>query len=281
MSLTLGLLASVLVLLPGLVVLAAFNYRTRRGGARRPELPLTAVSALVMATLFSMLVHGGAFLLSSLAIDFVVAVHDKVPSVDFGPVIQNPIAAFFAAVEGTAMPFSAALGLAVVLFLEAIAVANFIMSDLFDLAFERVDFNGQGWIFEHVTRPAENGYTPVGHVFTSTMSGKFGIAYKGAIVEVRQGDKGEILSIALARPERFLYELGSLQGEPGGWWRRNRFGDDAEQSGIRHHAKDYTGGIVALEARVINNIVVHSVANSLLAEIDQTVPADTTQRVQP
>lgn len=41
---------------------------------------------------------------------------------------------------------------------------------------------------------------------------------------------------------------------------------------MRHHEKDYVGGVVALDARVINNIVVHNVADSLLDEIDETVP---------
>jgi len=75
MGLTLGLLACVLVLLPGLAVLAAFNYRTQRGGARRPELPLTAISALVIAVMFSIIVHSAAFMLAELTISFAVAVH--------------------------------------------------------------------------------------------------------------------------------------------------------------------------------------------------------------
>lgn len=274
MGLTLGLLACVLVLLPGLAVLAAFNYRTQRGGARRPELPLTAISALVIAVMFSIIVHSAAYMLAELTISFTVAVHALLPTITIGPAISNPIASLLSVVEGKPMSVPSALALAATLALECFAVGFFVLSDAFALTFERADLNGQGWVFQHVTRPAENGYTPVGHVYTSTMSGKYGIAYKGPIIDLRQGDKGEILAIALARPERFLYELGSSDDPaparrlwPG--LRRKAAADSASR--VRHHEKDYAGGVVALDARVINNIVVHSVANSLLAEIDQNV----------
>lgn len=275
MGLTLGLLACVLVLLPGMAVLAAFNFRTRRGGARRPEMALTTISALLIAVFFSIVVHTAAFTLANITISFCAAVHTLVPALDYGPVVGNPIASFFQAIEGKPMPLADAITLSGTLLLECIAVGSFMMSDAFDLAFERQDFNGQGWVFEHVTRPAENGYTPVGHVYTSTMSGNYGIAYKGPIIDLRQGERGEILSIALARPERFLYELGSsdeASAAPRTWFGRGKQPPEEPANRVRHHQKDYTGGVVALDARVINNVVVHSIANSLLEAIDATVP---------
>lgn len=275
MALTLGLLACVLVLLPGLAVLAAFNVRTRRAGVRRPEMALTTISALLIAVFFSIVVHFAAFILAHLTLDFATAVHARFPSLDFGPVVANPIASFIEAIEGKPMPLPTAIALAATLLLECIAVGSFMLSGAFALTFERQDFNSQGWVFEHVTRPAENGYTPVGHVYTATMSGNYGIAYKGPIIDLRQGDKGEILSIALARPERFLYELGSSEVPAfpkRGWLWRDRGPTADSGNRVRHHQKDYTGGVVALDARVINNIVVHSIANSLLEAIDAAVP---------
>jgi hypothetical protein len=275
MGLTLGLLACVLVLLPGVAVLAAFNVRTRRGGARRPELALTTTSALLIAVLFSIIVHSAAFILAHVTLGFVTAVHTLVPALDFGPPVTNPIAAFLDAVAGKPIALPSALALAGTLLLECMAVGSFMLSDAFALLSERQDFNGQGWVFEHVTRPAENGYTPVGHVYTSTMSGNYGIAYKGPIIDLRQGDKGEILAVALARPERFLYELGASNAPvptKRGWGTRRKEPPSEAASRVRHHEKDYTGGVVALDARVINNIVVHSVANSLLEAIDANVP---------
>ncbi|HEV7435906.1 MAG TPA: hypothetical protein VGO22_13690 [Pseudorhizobium sp.] len=278
MALTLGLLASVLVLLPGLAVLAAFNFRTRRGGARRPELALTTISALVMAAAVSIVVHLVAWAAIEGALAFVTALHDAYPVLDLGPKIENPLTSFFAAVAGNKpMAFSGAVALGMVLITEMVALVNFVLGETFELAFDEYDLNGQGWVFEHITRPAENGYTPVGHVFTATMSGKYGIAYKGPIIDIRQGDKGEILSIALARPERFLYELGTFDDDPPkkSWIERLLPGDAEEaepHSGVRHHEKDYAGGVVALDARVINNIVVRSIADELLEQIDEEVP---------
>jgi hypothetical protein len=275
MALTLGLLACVLVLLPGLAVLAAFNVRTRRGGARRPEMALTTISALLIAVFSSIVVHSAAFFLAHVAIGFSVAVNALMPMIDFGPVTANPITAFLDAITGKPVPLASAIAIAGTLILECSAVGSFMLSDAFALLSERQDFNGQGWVFEHVTRPAENGYTPVGHVYTATMSGKYGIAYKGPIIDLRQGDKGEILAIALARPERFLYELGSSDDadvpKPK-WSLRRKKVTPETASRVRHHEKDYAGGVVALDARVINNIVVHSIANSLLEAIAAEVP---------
>lgn len=270
MNLTLGVLASVLALLPGLTMIAAFNFRTRRGGARRPELPLTATTALVIAVFISLLVHLFSLVIGELALSFALAFH-QLTGIDYGPAVANPIAAGFDAMDGKPITARDAVGLCATLLAQVLAVALFILSDAFDLAFERTDFNNQGWVFDHITRPAENGYTPFGIVYTSTMTGRFGIAYKGAVTDIRHDEKGTLLSIALTRPERFLYEIA---GEPPAppppprlpWSRRRA--ELNEPSGIRHHDKQLAGGVVALDARVINNIVVHSVANSLLREID-------------
>lgn len=101
-----------------------------------------------------------------------------------------------------------AFAAAVLLAFEVFAILGFVGSETFELLIERLDWNGQGWVFQHITRPAENGYAPIGHVFTSTMNDGYGIAYKGVVIDARQGANGELLSIALARPERFLYEIG-------------------------------------------------------------------------
>ena len=275
MNLTLGVLASVLALLPGLALIAAFNFRTRRGGARRPEMQLTAVSALVLAVFFSIVTHFIAFMLMDGGIAFGHAVFEQT-GFSVQPAITNPLAAGFAALGGKPLQLPEGIGLLGVLFCEVIAVANFTMGSGFRLLVDPIDYNGQGWVFEHITRPAENGYTPVGHVYTSTMSGRFGIAYKGAVTDIRQDEKGQILSIALSRPERFLYEIGeatSAPTPPRRWsFRRAGGSDDTSGASIRHHEKESAGGIVSLDTRVINNIVVHCIANSLLREIDDNLP---------
>ncbi|TVV71445.1 hypothetical protein [Sphingomonas solaris] len=283
MNLTLGVLASVLALLPGLALIAGFNFRTRRGGARRPEMQLTAVTALVLAVFFSMVIHGLAYIVADGALAFVLAVHE-LTGVNAGRIIANPLGAGFAAWGGQALPMREGLGLGVVLFLEVVTVANFTWSRSFELFLDTVDFNGQGWVFEHITRPAENGYTPVGHVYTSTMSGRFGIAYKGAVTDIRQDEKGQILAIALSRPERFLYEIGPSEKStlpPRPAWRTWFAAAEAppEDTGVRHHAKEPAGGVVSLDARIISNIVVHCISNDLLQEIDDTLPEPTADGV--
>lgn len=275
MSLTLGVLASILALLPGLALVAAFNFRTRRGGARRPEMPLTAISALVLAVFFAIFVHFVAFWATSGALQLGQAIHHRF-AFSMGPAIRNPLAAGFDALGGKPIGFEEGIALFGVLFLEVIAIANFTFSRGFQLVIDTIDYNAQGWVFEHITRPAENGYTPVGHVYTSTMSGRFGIAYKGAVTDIRQDEKGQVLSIALSRPERFLYEIGvepvAAYPRPRRWtvWRPEKSSSDA--IGISHHGKEAAGGVVSLDARVINNIVVHCISNSLLEEIDRTLP---------
>lgn len=273
MNLTLGVLASILALLPGLALVASFNFRTRRGGARRPEMPLTAISALVLAIFFAIFVHFVAFWAASGALALGEAIHARF-AFRIGPAIRNPLAAGFDALGGKPITFEEGIALFGVLFLEVAAIANFTFGRAFQLVIDTIDYNSQGWVFEHITRPAENGYTPVGHVYTSTMSGRFGIAYKGAVTDIRQDEKGQVLSIALSRPERFLYEIGELSVRsrpPRRWtvWRPETPG--TEMIAINHHGKETVGGVVSLDARIINNIVVHCISNKLLEEIDQSL----------
>jgi hypothetical protein len=270
MNFTLGFLTSVLIILPGLAALAAVNLRAGRSGARRPEQPLTSVSALVAALLVSLLVHFLAFWLAAGALQFARAVHTAWPALDLGTALPNPISAFYAAlVSDRVMTIDTVVALMALVAFEIAAVVAFTASDAFDLMMDRVDVGAKGWVFQHVTRPAEQGYAPIGHVFTSTMHGEHGIAYKGMIIDIRQGDKGELLAVTLSRPERFLYAIGSFETAPAAPWRR-MFGvaPDAEPgSGFVHHPKDYVGGVVSLDAHAISNIVVHNIARSLLREI--------------
>lgn len=273
MGLTLGVLTSVLALLPGLALIAAFNFKTRRGGARRPEVQLTAVSAIVLAVFFSIISHYAGYLAAGGVLDLAQAISIRF-GLSFGPVIRNPIAAGFDALGGKPLQFPEVLALAGVLLLEVVTLVNIVMGRGLDLLIDTIDYNSQGWVFEHITRPAENGYTPVGHVYTSTTSGRFGIAYKGAVTDVRQDEKGQILSIALTRPERFLYEIGH-ETPPFSpsvtnwrfWSRRNDIRPTVDPA-IRHHGKVTAGGVVSLDARIISNIVVHCISNSVFSQIN-------------
>lgn len=270
MPLTLGFLASVLVLLPGLVALAAFNLRTGRAGARRPDLQLTAVNALVVAVIISVLTHYLGWLGAAGAIDAAVALHQTFPKLDYGPAVPNPVAAYYAAVTGgPALTGMTAIAVAALLALEVFAVLAFVTGDTFELMIDRLDWNGQGWVFQHITRPAENGYAPIGHVFTTTMNDGFGVAFKGVVIDARQGSNGELVAITLARPERFLYEIGAFP-TPSRFrssWPAAEDGEPDLATGFTLHGKEYVGGVVQLDARVISNVVIHNIAQSLLDEI--------------
>lgn len=278
MNLTLGVLASVLALLPGLALLAAFNFKTRRGGARRPEVQLTAVSALVLAVFFSIIAHAAGYAISAGVLDLAMAISEQL-DVSYGPPIRNPLEAGFDALGGKPLAFPEVLALSAVLLLEVMTLVNIVWSRGFELLIDSVDYNAQGWVFEHITRPAENGYTPVGHVYTSTTSGRFGIAYKGGVTDIRQDEKGQVLSIALSRPERFLYEIGHESPSapaPASRWRLSLRAAEAApavlDTGVRHHGKETAGGVVSLDARIISNIVVHCISNSIFDQINAAAP---------
>lgn len=269
MPLTLGFLASVIILLPGLVALATFNLRVGRAGARRPEQQITTVNALVAAVILSIMTHYIAYLVAAGLIDAGIAVHDAFPRLDLGPAVPNPVGAYYAAVtSGKAMASDIAVATAALLALEVFAILAFVGSETFDLMVDRLDWSGQGWVFQHITRPAENGYAPIGHVFTSTVNEGYGVAYKGVVIDARQGANGELVSIALARPERFLFEIGAFPKKKRRWtWRSAVEAEVDRPTGFMLHGKESVGGVVQLDARVITNVVVHSVAQSLLEEI--------------
>ena len=273
MAITLGFLASVLIILPGLVALAAFNLRAGKAGARRPEQSLTSISALVSALLISLMVHLIGFLVAEGAIQFALAVHDAYPALDFGPAPRDPLEAFYHAITGgPKMTVNAALGLAAMLIFEVFTVVGFAGSDTLELALDRVDLGSRGWVFQHITRPAEHGYAPFGHVFTSTISDGYGVAYKGPIIDIRQSEKGEVLSIALSRPERFLYKIGDFTELPAArwpWQQTLKVDACGDETGITLYPKDYVGGVVSLDGKVISNIVVHSISQTLLAELSE------------
>ncbi|MBB4859198.1 hypothetical protein HNO88_002527 [Novosphingobium chloroacetimidivorans] len=154
MPLTLGFLTSVLILLPGLVALATFNLRVGRAGARRPEQSLTAISALVAVTIVAVMTHYVGWVVAAAAIDAAIAIHDAW-HVDLGPAVPNPIATFFTAVtNATPITPNEAIAPAALLLLEVFAIIGFVGSDSFDLLVDRMDWSGQGWVFQHnASRP--------------------------------------------------------------------------------------------------------------------------------
>lgn len=278
MPITLGFFASIFLILPGLVGLVYFNAKAGRAGVRRPEQPLTAVSSLVVAFCVALFVHYLAFVIFGAGALLAEGIHTSFPEINFGPIISNPLEEFIVALA-TSKPMDgrAAIALAFVVILELTFIMSFLGSRAFDLLVEPLDLGNHGWVFQHVTRPAENGYTPIAHVFTKMVSGDYGIAYKGPVIDIRQASDGQILSVALARPERFLFHLiGSdklpktISVKAG---KRNLLTIDqattkiieSKETGFRTLEKEVVGGAIAFDGPDIWNIVVHNVSNELLA----------------
>lgn len=267
MSFTLGFFASVCVLLPGLVAVAAFNQKSGLAGVRRPEQPLTSVRTLVIAICLSLLVHFLAFMLVELALALAIELGSIWQAKTLEPVLRNPITGLFELVSsGRALEGQTAFALCAVFVLEVLAVIGFVSRDPFDLLVEPLDLGGHGWLFQHVIRPAENGYLPIGHVFTTTGDDGFGLAYMGPIVDIRQGSDGGVLSVALSRPERFVYKVGEAvpSAEP---WRLNKERAQEPHKSYQHFDKELVGGVVAISGAHIANFSVHNVSKALIEEL--------------
>ncbi|MAO80783.1 hypothetical protein D0Y83_00145 [Qipengyuania flava] len=268
MNFTLGFFASVCILLPGLVAVAAFNQKSGLAGVRRLEQPLTSVRTLVTAICLSLAVHFLAFIVVELGLALVIDIASRRDALDIGPAIDNPITALVEVVtKGIPMGGGTVFALAVVSVLEVFAIVGFISRDPFDLLVEPFDLGGHGWLFQHVVRPAENGYMPIGHVFTKPHSDGYALAYLGLIVDIRHGPDGSVLSVALSRPERFIYRLGEDATPPVPAWRVNEDEEPVRSSAYRSFDRELVGGVVAISGEQIANISVHNVEKMLIDEV--------------
>jgi hypothetical protein len=253
MNLTLSLLTGLLLLVPGLTAVVVWNGRGARAGARRPDLPLTAVSALFAAIAISAVMHLLGYLLGEIAVrataelglrsDFTA----PYPAIVRLLIADHPIADMSAMAE-----------FAVAVAIESLAAWRLVTSEGLDLALHDVDARGQGWVFEHIVRPHMSGYVPIAYVLTDATHDGMGIGYQGSVAEVRQGEDGKVALLALGSPQRFLYVLrpGS---EPSRW-----FGGARSEATIEIKARQWLGGVVALDGATIRNIVVHNLSHAEL-----------------
>jgi hypothetical protein len=267
-NLTLGVLAGVVLLLPGLIALSAWNLRASRSGASRPELPLTAVSVLVIAIGGSLVSHLVAYFFAEAGLRLAVLVGDGLQAAlpalgqflpgHHLPVVQaNPFVTILSAAEGKPVSVADLTFVGIVIVAEMMVVTSIIAHDGFDLLLDGFDLANQGWVYQHVIRPSKNGYRPIAHVLTTTQLNGYGIGYRGLVADIRQSEKGETLAISLLDPERFLYGLNTHEA-----------GEGAEPS-FERHAIDHVGGVVSIEAKSIFNIVVQNVLADLVDDIEE------------
>jgi len=267
-NLTLGVLAGVVLLLPGLIALSAWNLRASRSGASRPELPLTAVSVLVIAIGGALISHLVAYFVAEAGLRLAVLVGDGLQAAlpalgEFLPghhlpaVPANPFFTILTAAEGKQVSVGDLTLVGIVVVLEMLVVTSIIAHDGFDLLLDGFDLANQGWVYQHVIRPSKNGYRPIAHVLTTTQLGGYGVGYRGLVADIRQSEKGETLAISLLDPERFLYGVTTPA-----------LGETAEPVFSRH-AVDHVGGVVSIEAKSIFNIVVQNVLADLVDDIEE------------
>ena len=262
MNFTIALLAGLVLLLPGITALVSWNFQSVNHGAKRPELQLTSVTALFAALGIAVMMHllgwGMTSLIWGAAAELGTRLHWS-----FGPLIQNPYDMAVGVAMSTAKPStdSIAAFLIVTLF-TCIFAARLITSEGLDIAFEPFDVRAQGWVFQHVVRPLRHGYKPIAYILTTTPHGEYGIGYQGIVADIRQGENGELKSISLADPERFVYQVVQRRAD-----------QPRLMPHIETHDRDWVGGIVVLDASVVRNIVIQNIPDIVIDEVEKAPQA--------
>jgi hypothetical protein len=259
LNFTLALVAALVVLLPGLTALASWNVMGSGQSAKRPELQLTSVNALFLVLIVAALLHFLGYALTALAWSAAVELDGVLPaSIPRWPLLPNPYDTAVLTATGAARPTAESISvfLAMIL-LECLLAWRLIASEGLDLALEGFDVRSQGWVFQNIVRPARHGYKPVAFVLTAPPQGEYGIGYEGVVADIRQGDNGELKSVSLADPQRFIYQVVSADAE------RPRL-----KPRLEFYEREWVGGMVTLDAASVRNIVIHNIPADLVTDVE-------------
>jgi hypothetical protein len=282
MTLTLAVLASMLILLPGLTFLGFWNLKGARSGAARPELPLGSATTLLLAVGVSLIAHFLGWSSVELARNLFLSIPDILPEKGmmwapietllrpegtYQPIFANPVAAMVQYADGGHLQIHELAMFSGLVLLESFLVANFVSNDSFDLIFDGADLNGQGWVYHHYVRPTQHGFRPACHVLTTFQQNDLGIGYIGAIADIRHSEKGELLSLALLNPDRFLFQL--KPGAAGKKWK-----EPGEDPSFVSFGREPIGGIVALDGKSVANLLVRTLDKALLDDIETESETD-------
>ncbi len=153
-----------------------------------------------------------------------------------------------------------------VLLAECIFAIRVAISPLLDLLLDGRDVRQQGWVYESVVRPRRNGYEPFAYVLTTPTNGAFGLGYRGLVVEIRQGSDGQLKTLSLNEPEVFVYELGARE-------KAQKSVQRPAEPRMKVHPSRWLGGVVAIEANLIRNVVIHNVKSSTLTDVEAALDA--------
>lgn len=275
MTITLAVLASLLILLPGLTFLGFWNLKAFASGASRPELPLSSATTLLVAVGVSLAAHIVGYSWVELIRSFLLSAGELLPTKgDLWPPLEalvrpdghlrtipaNPIVAMTAVADGSHLRFEDLMLFGGLVGWESLLVARFVASEGFDVMLDGVDVAGQGWVYQHYVRPARYGYKPIGYALTTMQQNGYGIGYIGAIEDIRMSEKGELLSVALLNPERFLFDL-KAKALP------RRAGTSSGRPSFRTYGRERLGGVVALDGSSVANILVRTIDKAVFDDI--------------
>jgi hypothetical protein len=277
LNLTLSLLAGLALLLPGLSALAAWNFKGAAEGASGAELPLTSVSGLFVVMGISAILHLAGYWITYLAWGSAPVVTASWPGPKL-PMAASPYETLWSLISSSSK--ASEIGKAPVLKVEAMAEFGLIIlvecifavraasSRLFDLVLDGRDMRGLGWVYQNIIRPRRNGYQPFAFVLTTPTQGEYGLGYEGMVAEIRQGADGQLKSICLSEPEAFVYEIKTGKADAS-----MKVLKSSGEARVRRHRRRWLGGVVALEANVIRNIVIHHISTFALDRLEEEAAA--------
>lgn len=251
MNFTLGLLGGLVLILPGLAALVAWQAQTGRDGVRRADVSLTSLAAIVLVLSVSLVAHLLGWALSELAATAVreIATMDGAAA----PPLDNPyeLVVRLAEKRTTGEELNGIVLILAIVALEACLAFAVVWSRGLALAIGDFDFGNQGWVFQAIVKPTRYGSRPQAYVLTAPASGEPGLAYRGVVVEFRQTPDGEFKGVTLANPDTFVYSVR----EP------SRPEDEPD---IRLSASRVLSGIVSLEAAAVRNILIQQIPDAVV-----------------
>lgn len=273
MNFTLAILGGLTLVLPGLLALLAVHQQSGRDGARRIDIPLTSTLGLAVVMGVSLVAHfvGWACFGLGIAVAREMQAHWSWMDQAWGLTI-NPYDTAVSLAEGGKPGLSEIMAFVIVVAIEAVFAMALVMSQGFALVAGHIDFGNQGWLFPSVVQPIRNGLQPVAYVLTTPQGDGSGLAYRGVVVEARQGADGELKGLTLNGVEAFAYRLPaalapSTPPQPAAQIAL----PDLNISTTTRRRLD---GVLDLEAAQIRNVLITTVWEDTVDELLQPLPAE-------
>jgi hypothetical protein len=206
----------------------------------------------------SIVIHLAGYLLINVLRNALVEAGDLLHW-SFGPVFADPyiaalqfsvgkLAGSSATSSGEALTSLAAFVSVIVV--ESAVAFCLVTNPGLDIVAEPVDIRGQGWVYDNVVRPLQHGYTPIAYVLTNITADDRGVGYEGVVADIRQGADGEIKTLSLAAPSRFIYELRGAKSP-------KLLSAGRKTPDMEIYDSEWIGGVIALEPATIRNVVIH------------------------